>query len=85
MKDTKFEELSLDDLDLYKREELLLKYFSTEYEDDWYAVLLKSTKSEIEEVIEHLNTTRTAETHELQMALRSALGMLEYLEDWIDS
>lgn len=64
-------------LDLYEREELLLKYFSIEYEDDWYAVLLKSTKSEIEEVIEHLNTTRTAETYELQMALRD---MLEYLE-----
>lgn len=78
MKHTKFEELNLDDLDLYKREELLIKYFSIEYEDDWYAVLLKSTKSEIEEVIEHLNTTRTAETYELQMALRS---MLEYLGD----
>lgn len=69
---------NLDDLDLYKREELLLKYYSIEYEDDWYAVLMKSTKSEIEEVIEHLNTTRTAETYELQMTLR---GMLEYLED----
>lgn len=78
MKHTKFEELNLDDLDLYKREELLIKYFSIEYEDDWYAVLLKSTKSEIEEVIEHLNTTRTAETYELQMALKS---MLEYLGD----
>lgn len=78
MKHTKFEEFNLDNLDLYKREELLIKYFSIEYEDDWYAVLLKSTKSEIEEVIEHLNTTRTAETYELQMALRS---MLEYLGD----
>lgn len=65
-------------LDLYEREELLLKYYSIEYEDDWYAVLMKSTKNEIEEVIEHLNTTRTAETYELQMTLRS---MLEYLED----
>ena len=85
MKNARFEELDLDDLDLYKREELLLKYFSTEYEDDWYAVLLKSHRSEIEEVIEHLNTTKTTEAHELQMALRSALGMLEWLEDWIDS
>ena len=78
MKNTRFDELNLDNLDLYKREELLIKYFSIEYEDDWYAVLMKSTKSEIEEVIEHLNVTRTAETYELQMALKS---MLEYLGD----
>ena len=78
MKDTRFDELNLDDLDLNKREELLLKYFSIEHEDDWYAVLLKSTKSEIEEVIEHLNHIKTAEAHELQMALK---GMLEYLRD----
>lgn len=78
MKNAKTDELNLDNLDLNKREELLLKYFSIEYEDDWYAVLMKSSRSEIEEVIEHLNHTKTAETHELQMALKS---MLEYLED----